>query len=127
MTHSETKQQIQRLTGVDDREYFEAVLDSGEKFLRWYLGEGPALLKEIAETPAYWNWYANQFDIMDQVFIHTYTCAGTCDGNNVMKRLWYVSHEPNMVPGFPSKSVFDKVYENMMQEVLKTGKEAQRV
>ena len=101
-----TKTTIKSLLLINEETYFWKVINAGVEFAEFYWAKDAALVKAITETTAYWDWWRNQFDQQNEVFINRYQCY-RCDEKKLYQE-WESCLEPEAVIAYPCQYVIDE-------------------
>lgn len=115
------KQKIIKATGIDEEQYAEYVWDLGIRYAYFYTNEDDEAVRWITQTSSYWEWYKNQWAIIDQVFEKL--IDNLAYPNDVTKKglkdLWLKKHSPEQMVAIPGKYVMDRAWEIMITAMNK--------
>jgi hypothetical protein len=103
-----TSKAIQRLLNINEEDYTAMLFDCAFAFANHFYRVKVAV-DQIIKTSAYWNWYRNQFEQADILFIHRFRDSGST--KKALRELWKEEHAAYKLEAFPGKEV---VYEAMM-------------
>lgn len=106
-----TRTTVQKLLLINLLTYSTRVYEAGIAFAEFYWAKDEALVKAIIETKAYWDWWRNQFDQQNEVFINRYK-AYRCDEKKLYAE-WEACHEPEAVIAYPGQYVIDEALNKM--------------
>ena len=104
---------ICKLLHITKDEYSEVLFNAGIHYAE--TTSFNAFMAAIkTHNPIFWRWYANQFAIVDEVFLKCYQYNG--NDTNVLKTLkgfWIDEHYPKQIVVFPPARVLDAVKEEV--------------
>lgn len=109
---------------VTEPEYMRMLLGSGVDYA-YTLGLDSSEILVLLNSQAYWNWYANQFNILDVAFVELGEVPELPDflTYSLVKGVWRVSkleawrifHKPTFIKAYPSESVREQAYQEFKQ------------
>jgi len=93
-TRKQTIDQISKMIGITEEEYCEFLFANGQAFLREYT-ESEKVAQAYSECMAFWEWFTNQFQLIDTQFIEQYhNLPRTSDIISLNHRIWIDRHAP---------------------------------
>lgn len=102
----EQQVKICELVAITAEDYRMVVFNTGVDLIHYQLNN-TALADKILASETYWQWYMNQFAIVDEHFIFKFTYEGTSIKiREDLKGLWFADHQPEKLEYYPGPAVF---------------------
>lgn len=99
------QQYIMALTNISAEAYSQQVFECAEAFLMSYYGQDEEVCSLLMKTPAFWQWWSEQFDQRDEAFCLTH--AFTDAPYHIMFILWVEHHSVQNMVAFPGQHVIE--------------------
>lgn len=87
------------------------VFDTGTEFLKHYIGSESGFVEAILQTPEYWVWWGNQFEIEAANY---FDLDNEADTTRFMH--WF---EPERIVARPWRKAIDAGYERMISNTIR--------
>jgi hypothetical protein len=100
-------QKVIALLAITEVDYNDFLFDCAFAFANHFYGVKSAVT-QVIKTRAYWQWYRNQFEQRDELFLHLY--GQSCESKKALRELWKDEHSAHRMDAYPGKEV---VYEAM--------------
>lgn len=114
----ETKDQVVRFLGITPEEYHQQVWEAGNAFALHYTGDQRSA-DMITASGAYWDWFENQFCIVDQGFLKLYIYHGQDPAMlKAMFQEWLRSHAPEQMVAYPNPKIVRDSYAEMIEKAI---------
>lgn len=105
--------------GLNEEQYNQHIYDSGINYAEYYTRDTEAA-KWITETKAYWSWYRNQFEQIDELFLLKFSEHPVNDRTvALLKKRWYNSHNAGNMVAYPNKAILERAWELMISAMNK--------
>lgn len=121
------QQKIQAMLGITAEQYAEHVWDLGIRYAYFYTNEDDEAVRLMTQCKSYWNWWQNQFDLIDQRFLACYIGFKTPEAQQAMYQAWLYDHSPECLRAFPGAQVMEETYARMIGEAFDELKDRRAV
>lgn len=117
----QSKTSITKLLNWNELQYAELQYNSGLQYLSFYIPDDPQGIDMLERNKLFWNWWKNQWAMRDLAFLE---CP--IENLHIQKRisLYLELHDPVRLTAeiYPSRTVLDDSYAQMIGEVFKAEK-----
>lgn len=119
MTHQELQLKIMRLCNINEMHYAEIVFEYGIAFLEHYTGGDHWAVNQLSQTKSYWNWYKQQWFVIDKVFYEYYAVYEGHIKSERMLHIWLEEHGAKKITAYPPSELFHSTYSQMFDQAVK--------
>lgn len=88
--------------------YNTVLFDTGMEKLEAWLGEKSRFVPLVSQLPAYWAWYQNQFELIDETFMNQHNLATGPRSRAHLVEQWKAAHAAERLVAFPRSKAIDK-------------------
>lgn len=107
---SQVTTEILRLTGVSEQEYNQLQFSMGLQFATEFVFGNERAAQLMTHSPEYWNWFKNQWYIIDLAFANSFSIAcGDQDVKESLKAMWLEEHKVENIKAHPGRYVMSHV------------------
>lgn len=114
----QVKMKIIALVGISEVDYNVLVWKLGLQYAYHYTDNDDEAVRFMTKTASFWQWWKNQWMLVDQRFLLGYSRYQSAAATNAMYDFWVSEHQPASLAVFPGKLVLEDTYSMMMSKAI---------
>lgn len=117
MEQAEIVKRICHLLGIESKQYYELMYETGEDYFAWQCKGFDDVLQSFRSSREMWNWWKQQYYLIDEHIIRSRAADLAADGGRKMYRTHHLGIEY-----YPNEAIVDKAmrdYESIVQDIIR--------
>lgn len=111
------KEYIKALTRISDDAYQAFYFENAGAFLDYYYGNDKDVTLMLMQCPAFWKWWLNQFEQIDEAFSLRFSQSEA--PSHLLLKLWKQDHDPERMVAFPAQHVIEAAMSEVWSKAWK--------